>query len=185
MFVWPTNPSSMAKLNGLWGKTVGGNSKLHVKVDYVSSKDVKENARQFDLNPFDGSEQIRVDHLRRGACYRVQMYTVTNTGIVSVDKYEEFLRLSPPIVDVKVSNVAKTTALIRITVTSFMEDPLHPVIGDLSDCSLNLVVLDESNMSVLEKRLNFGDLNAPSMPIDGLRPYHKYTMNSKVCLLFY
>ncbi|CAD5215307.1 unnamed protein product [Bursaphelenchus xylophilus] len=177
VFTWP---GDLKNISELWTKTVGKSSKLHIRVDPLSENNKKDGSRQFDTSPFDGTNEVHIDHLRRGTCYKVHMYTVTNSGIVSLNKFEEFIRLSPPSVDVKVDKVDKREVAIRISVTSFMIDPLHPVIGDLSDCLLHLQVVDEKNTVILERSINFVDLNAPIVKLNGLLPYHNYNVNSMV-----
>lgn len=70
-----------------------------------------------------------------------------------------------------VENVTKNSAVLKVSVVSFMDDPLHPgrpvnilitsilVNGDISECSLNIVVVDASGMTVLDKLLTFNELS--------------------------
>jgi hypothetical protein len=44
---------------------------LHVRVDSVSERKNKDGVRQYDTWPEDPNKFVQIDHLRRGACYKV------------------------------------------------------------------------------------------------------------------
>ncbi|KAI6184291.1 Protein-tyrosine-phosphatase [Aphelenchoides bicaudatus] len=175
---WPTSETKMEKLKQLWPIIVGNGSMLHVRVDSISDRKNKDGVRQYDTWPEDPNKFVQIDHLRRGACYKIQLYTVTSSGIVSTQKFEELRRLSPPSIAVSVENITRNSATMKVSVVSFMDDFLHPVNGDISECSLNIVVIDSTGMTVLDKLLSFNELSGILM--DGLRPYHTYTLKPKV-----
>lgn len=74
---WPRggNSSRLRRLrDDIWPTLVGVRSKLLVRVEPTPSR-AREDARQLDLRPdvetADGGSVVQIDHLRRGACYRV------------------------------------------------------------------------------------------------------------------
>lgn len=85
------------------------------------------------------------------------------------------MRLSAPSITVTPEEISKSTATFRITNTS-------PVSSDSSACNLHVVVLDTHVMAVYDRTT---PLTAEISPIvlQGLRSYHKYTINSQVKLL--
>lgn len=127
---WSSSETKMEKLRRLWPIIVGNDSKLHIRLDSVSDKKTRETTRQYNTSPDDTNKFVQIDHLRRGACYKLQIYTVTSSGIVSTEKYEELRRLSPPLIGVSVENITKNAATVKVTVVSFMDDMLHPVNGN-------------------------------------------------------
>lgn len=52
------------------------------------------------------------------------------------------------------------------------------------ECFLNVVVLDMHSHVVLDKTLRAQSNAFPAVELNGLRPYHKYTVNSKVSSAF-
>ncbi|KAI6178884.1 Protein-tyrosine-phosphatase [Aphelenchoides besseyi] len=176
---WPSDEAKSVKLKSMWDQIVGNGSKLHVRIDPVPASN-REESQQFDLLPESEIRHVQADHLLRGACYRIQIYAVTSSGIVSTQKFVEMRRLAPPAVDVRVERISKSSAVVRIAVLAFIEDPRHPVVGDSTDCSLNLIVVDAFGEKVLDRRLSFAELSAPSVHLDGLRPFHKYHLRPKV-----
>jgi hypothetical protein len=81
------------------------------------------------------------------------MYTVTSSGIVSTKRFEEFFRLSAPVVDLRVTKISKNTAVVQIAVPS-SSDRLHQVSSYFNDCNLNVVVLD-MHSKILNKKIIF------------------------------
>uniref|UniRef100_A0AC34PVP8 Uncharacterized protein n=1 Tax=Panagrolaimus sp. JU765 TaxID=591449 RepID=A0AC34PVP8_9BILA len=140
---WPPSEVSMAKIKDSWEKIVGNDSQLHLKIEPMitvkgPSEDLKESIRQVETSPSKSDASVVVDHLRRGACYRIQMYTVTSSGIVSSNRFEEHIRITAPIVNLAVDQITKNTAVLKILVTTNQEKGFD-VSSDISDCMLNVV----------------------------------------------
>lgn len=68
---WPTSETKMEKLRRLWPVIVGNGSKLHVRIDSVNDRKNRDGVRQYDTSPEESNMPIQIDHLRRGACYKV------------------------------------------------------------------------------------------------------------------
>lgn len=103
---------------------------------------------------------------------KVQIYTVTKSGIVSAQRFEEMHRMSAPSVNVTTEEIAKTTAVFRIAL-----DTVDNV--DLDECSISLIVLDMHGTSIYEGTVRLSKQPA-RVPLHGLRPYHKYAINAQV-----
>ena len=183
---WPPSDVAVSKIKTLWGKIVGNETQLHLKVDPVSSasiqglqEEVKESTRQVETSPSNSEASVVVDHLRRGACYRIQMYTVTSSGIVSTNRYEEHLRTSAPLISLSVDQISKNTAVLKIQVITNQEKQFS-VSSDISECILNIVVMDTHSTVIYDRTLKMIDSVVPSILLEGLRPFHQYSINSQI-----
>lgn len=120
----------------------------------------------------------------------MRLYTVTTSGIVSKNRFEKFYRLEAPLVEIKVGQVLKNSAIIQAFLihSNYAHNlennkPLSSKISE--ECILNIVVMDRHSLIILNKLLNLKDNSAPSLSLDGLRPYYKYTVNSQVIFGFF
>ncbi|GMT15485.1 hypothetical protein PFISCL1PPCAC_6782, partial [Pristionchus fissidentatus] len=158
---WPVSDLFIEKLKDLWNKVVGLDSSLHARVSQPKSNDT----RQFETSPYT-LKPIFISNLTQGACYKVQLYTVTKSGIVSDARFDESIRISPPPIDVTLHSVSKTVASIRLSLIAQKNITLP-------ECQVLLVVTDENGLAVFDRHL---PLPSPlsDVPLDGLRPFHKY-----------
>ena len=104
--------------------------------------------------------------------FQVQVYTVTKSGIVSALRFEEYMRIGAPSMNITTEDVAKTSAQFRLVL-------LESVLIESSECNINAVVFDMHSMAVYDKTLSLTSDMAPIF-LQGLRPYHKYTINIQV-----
>uniref|UniRef100_A0AC35FTE1 Fibronectin type-III domain-containing protein n=1 Tax=Panagrolaimus sp. PS1159 TaxID=55785 RepID=A0AC35FTE1_9BILA len=192
---WPPSEVQMLKIKDLWAKIVGNSTQLHLKVDphiYPTSvstsallgsqgleAQMKDSVRQVETTPSASETSVIVDHLRRGACYKIQMYTVTSSGIVSTNRFEQFLRMSAPIVNLGIEQITKNTAVLKINVVTNQEKQ-YAVSSDISDCNFNVVVMDTQSTVIYDRTLRMQDSTMPSILLEGLRPFHKYSINSQI-----
>ncbi|RCN33711.1 fibronectin type III domain protein [Ancylostoma caninum] len=102
----------------------------------------------------------------------IQIFTVTKSGIVSETRFNEHFRLSAPPVNVSVNAITRTSAALQAAFVS-SED------AD-GECFLNIVVLDMHSHVVLDKTLRAQSNAFSAVELNGLRPFHKYTVNSKI-----
>ncbi|KAI1720266.1 protein-tyrosine phosphatase domain-containing protein [Ditylenchus destructor] len=195
---WPASEVSMLRISDLWAKIVGNESRLHFTLNPYSFGEPtaeKESVRQMETEP-DKNKPIVVEQLKKGACYKIHMYTVTSSGIVSKHRLEQFFRLDPPVVEIAVGQISKNSAMIQafvikslagntdllrpsaITTTSAWPEPRPITVSN--DCVLKIVVLDSHSNIIYDRTLPLKDNSAPSLPLDGLRPFFKYTINSQV-----
>uniref|UniRef100_A0A915EGL5 protein-tyrosine-phosphatase n=1 Tax=Ditylenchus dipsaci TaxID=166011 RepID=A0A915EGL5_9BILA len=185
---WPNSEVSRLRVMDLWSKIVGNDSRLHFtlnpQTDELKSHE-REPVKQVETTPVENISII-IDQLKRGACYKVHLYTVTSSGIVSKHRFEQYFRLSSPLVEVAIGQITKSSAMIQAFVIKGASD-LMTTTGSYasaaisSECVLNIVVLDGYSVVVYDKTLvlkNSG--GAPSLPLAGLRPFFKYTVNSQV-----
>ncbi|ETN76437.1 fibronectin type III domain protein [Necator americanus] len=103
---------------------------------------------------------------------QIQIFTVTKSGIVSETRFNEHFRLSAPPVNVSVHGITRTSATLYSSFISAEEAD--------GECFLNVVVLDMHSHVVLDKTLRTRSKSLPSIELNGLRPFHKYSVNSKV-----
>lgn len=192
---WPPSEVAMLKIKDLWSKIVGNNTQLHLKVDphiyptTISTSpllgqqgleaQMKDSVRQVETTPSAAETSVIVDHLRRGACYKIQMYTVTSSGIVSTNRFEQYLRMSAPIVNLDIDQITKNTAVLKINVVT-NQDKQYAVSADISDCNFNVVVMDTQSTIIYDRTLRMQDSTMPSILLEGLRPFHKYSINSQI-----
>ncbi|CAJ0581335.1 unnamed protein product, partial [Mesorhabditis spiculigera] len=171
---WPQSEVFMSKLKDMWAKIVGQKSVLQLRLTPLDKGKTRERSRQFDSQPSKG-EPIVVQGLRRGSCYQVQIYTVTRTGIVSEARYNESLRMAAPPVSLILDAVTHTTATLKFH-TNF-SDPVNSTPNP--ECQLSVTVSDMHQMVVFDRRLPLS-VDMPPLALTGLRPYHKYNVNSQV-----
>lgn len=89
-----------------------------------------------------------------------------------MEKFEELLRISAPLVNITAEEIAKSAATFRVTLQS-------PVVFDPPECSLHIMVLDMLNMTIYDRTTPLTPEISPIV-LEGLRPYHRYTINSQV-----
>ncbi|GMS85421.1 hypothetical protein PENTCL1PPCAC_7596 [Pristionchus entomophagus] len=164
---WPVSDLFIEKLKQLWNKVVGSDSVLHARISHPHSNET----RQFETSPFT-LKPIFISNLTQGACYKVQLYTVTKSGIVSGARFDESIRISPPPIDVTLHSVSKTVASIRLSLIS-QKNLTQP------ECQTLLVVTDENGLAVFDRHLPLASPIA-DIPLDGLRPFHKYIATTQV-----
>uniref|UniRef100_A0A8R1XN36 Fibronectin type-III domain-containing protein n=1 Tax=Onchocerca volvulus TaxID=6282 RepID=A0A8R1XN36_ONCVO len=174
MLEWPTAEMARARLDDIWENIVGSESTLHLRVDPLSksiSGTWQEQSKRFERKHYE-RDPLTVPKLRRGACYKIQIYTVTKSGIASAQKFEELLRISAPQVNITAKEIAKSTASFRVILES-------PVIFDPPECSLHVAVSDMRNMTIYDRTTPLTPEISPVV-LEGLRPYHRYVINSQV-----
>uniref|UniRef100_A0A915PW08 Fibronectin type-III domain-containing protein n=1 Tax=Setaria digitata TaxID=48799 RepID=A0A915PW08_9BILA len=174
MLEWPMAEMARARLDDVWENIVGSDSTLHLRVDPVSksiSETWQEQPKRFERKQYE-RDPLTVPKLRRGACYKVQIYTVTKSGIASAQKFEQLIRISAPLLNVTTEKITKSTASFRVTLES-------PVIFDPPECNLHIVVLDMLNMTIYDRTTPLTPEISPVV-LEGLRPYHRYVISSQV-----
>ncbi|MCP9261710.1 Tyrosine-protein phosphatase 10D [Dirofilaria immitis] len=171
---WPVTEMAQARLDDVWENIVGSDSTLHLRIDPLS-KSVngawREQSKRFERKQYE-RDPLTVPRLRRGACYKVQIYTVTKSGIASAQKFEELLRISAPQVNITTKEIAKSTASFRAILES-------PVIFDPPECNLHITVLDMRNMIIYDRTTPL-TTEISSIVVDGLQSYHRYVINSQL-----
>ncbi|VDK47267.1 unnamed protein product [Anisakis simplex] len=130
---WPEDEMRRRRLNDIWRNLVGNDSSLHMRVDPLSASAISEQSKQFESKPSD-DEPIVIRNLRKGSCYKIQIYTVTKSGIVSSERFEELFRMSAPAVNVTREEILKTSAVFRV----HLYDGVNV---DRDECSLNIMVM--------------------------------------------
>ncbi|CAJ0958775.1 unnamed protein product, partial [Mesorhabditis belari] len=171
---WPQSEVFMSRMKDMWAKIVGFSSVLQLRVTPLDRNRSKERTRQFESEPSKG-QPIVVTGLRKGACYQVQIYTVTRTGIVSEARYNESIRMAAPSISLLLDTVTHTSGTLKIDAN--LTDPLHGAPNP--DCQLSVTVNDMHQMVVFDRRLPLSS-DMPPLELTGLRPYHKYNVNSQV-----
>ncbi|TMS35191.1 hypothetical protein L596_002642 [Steinernema carpocapsae] len=172
---WPPSEVAMARISDLWAKVIGNDSQLHLKVEPTSAKGTRRQALQSEMTPR-ATDPIVVSNLKKGACYKISIYTVTKSGIVSINRFEESRRISAPSVNITIDRITSSSGVL------YVEKVESEGFDDqLSECSLGVTVFDMHNMAVFEKAYQL-EVNNAIAPVDltGLRPFHKYTITSQV-----
>uniref|UniRef100_A0A158Q3K5 Protein-tyrosine-phosphatase n=1 Tax=Dracunculus medinensis TaxID=318479 RepID=A0A158Q3K5_DRAME len=170
---WPTNGISRARLLDIWKNIVGNDSSLHIRIDPQNNFDQwKEQQKRFALRPFDMDFFIIPD-VQSGACYKIQIYTVTSSGIVSTQKFEEFLRLNSPSLSLVVEEISKTTAVFRSIISSTRNEQQFP------NCKFHIMVTDTYGMNVYNRTKPISSLIS-RITLEGLRPFHRYSVDAQI-----
>ncbi|KAH7716570.1 Protein-tyrosine phosphatase [Aphelenchoides avenae] len=168
---WPQSEVTMLRISDVWAKIVGNDTKLHVKVEPLLGPSTspaaasKDNRREVDLTPSETKP--------------VHLYTVTSSGIVSTQRFEEFIRITAPVVELRIDKVSKNSAALQVSVAN-PEDRRFPVSPDMSDCVLNVMVMDEHSLAIYDRSITLQATSMPPIPLEGLRPFHRYVVNSQV-----
>ncbi|PAV90119.1 hypothetical protein WR25_13324 isoform C [Diploscapter pachys] len=189
--IWPQSDAFLARLKDLWNKVgpssmnsrirhfytrfqlVGTDSVLRLRVIPMTTN----SSRQEKTIVLEGTphknQPLVVSSLRKGACYKIQLFTVTKTGIISETRYNESFRISSPSVNVSLETVTRTEATLRLHLIGKSDEVV-------SDCYVSLVVLDMHSTAVLDKKIPLVLTSLPLVSLIGLRPFHKYTVNTQV-----
>uniref|UniRef100_A0A914H1J2 Dep-1 fifth Fn3-like domain-containing protein n=1 Tax=Globodera rostochiensis TaxID=31243 RepID=A0A914H1J2_GLORO len=78
-----------AALSAWSGPRVSGrDSHLHFSIQPLEA-DSADQQQQVETGPTE-PEPVLIDGVREGACYKVLLYTVTSSGIVSEQRFEQF-----------------------------------------------------------------------------------------------
>ncbi|KAK5980909.1 Fibronectin type-III domain-containing protein [Trichostrongylus colubriformis] len=165
---WPQSDVFMSRLRDIWNKVVGPNSQLQMR---LFPADGLGKGSRLQGDPLAASPLV-VGSLKKGTCYKVQIFTVTKSGIVSESRYNDYFRMSAPPVNISVHDVTRSSAVLHAAFISFEEVD--------QECVLNAVVLDMHSHVVLDKTLKAQSQNFTPIELNGLRPFHKYTVNSKI-----
>ncbi|CAD6191999.1 unnamed protein product [Caenorhabditis auriculariae] len=168
--LWPQSDVFMSRVRDIWNKVVGPESTLHLRVTPFGA--AAERARQFKTSPR-SAEKVFVPSLVKGACYKVQVYTVTPTGIISDVQHDETIRMSSPPVNVTLEAVTRASATLKLSSDSWEE-------ATATDCQVSVVVRDMHAQIVFDKRLPLSTTLVPLLQLNGLRPFHKYTVNTQI-----
>lgn len=80
--------------------------------------------------------------------------------------------MSAPSVNITTDEIAKVTAAFRVAIDTEKN-------VDADECAVSLIVLDMHGASVYDRSLRLSRQPAHVL-LDGLRPYHKYTINAQV-----
>lgn len=114
---------------------------------------------------------------------QVHLYTVTTSGIVSRLRDERLMRLQAPLVEMApVGQITKSSAQLQ----AFLIAPRAAGAGDRSlaaisdDCTFHVVITDEGQSHVVNTSTRLRDNPAPSLHLDGLKPYSKYSASAQV-----
>uniref|UniRef100_A0A0N5AJA9 Protein-tyrosine-phosphatase n=1 Tax=Syphacia muris TaxID=451379 RepID=A0A0N5AJA9_9BILA len=170
---WPTDDASFERLQELWKEVVGDDSTLHLNLELQTSptSKLKEEAQKYVMH-ISQKEPLILPNLLSGACYKVQIYTVTKFGIVSIERFEEYIRLSVPAMNLTVENVTKSSA-------KFYFQYSDSVRLDRTECYINVLVLDMHSSAIYNRSLSLATDIVPVL-LNDLRPYHKYTINTQI-----
>ncbi|VDM52330.1 unnamed protein product [Angiostrongylus costaricensis] len=110
--------------------------------------------------------------------FQIQIFTVTKSGIVSETRFNEYFRMSPPGVNMSVHSITQTSATLHLVfpydVGFFVPDNPDP------QSELNVVVIDMHGHVVLDKTQKAHGNVLSEIKLNGLRPYHKYSLNAKI-----
>jgi hypothetical protein len=110
------------------------------------------------------------------------LYTVTSSGIVSAQRFEQHLRLNPPQLDLAVGQLSATSA----TLQAFLFRSPGAVAANANSaisphCQLHVLVSDSSTSELLlDRTLSLADQKSLSLAVEGLRPWRKYAANAQV-----
>lgn len=172
--IWPKSEVFMTRVKDIWNKVVGADSVLNMRVTPIGTIDeATDKTQRFETSP-KSLDPVFVKNLVKGACYRVQLFTVTKTGIISETRHNETIRMSSPAVNVSLESVTRSSATLRIVFAT------HHDSTSIANCQMHIVVRDMNGKSVFDKRMQLTSSFAPLLNLDGLRPFHKYTVNTQI-----
>uniref|UniRef100_A0AC35U5L6 Protein-tyrosine-phosphatase n=1 Tax=Rhabditophanes sp. KR3021 TaxID=114890 RepID=A0AC35U5L6_9BILA len=173
---WPKSDLGMLKISEAWSKVVGNDSSLQLKIENSSGP---KQIKSFSTNPYTYKDII-INNLIRGACYNVEIYTVTSTGIVSNEKFDQTMRITLTTLEISTENLSKQSTEVTITDTGNLSE-WHE---NSQDCKLSVAVSDGSGLkNVYEKDIQMNKPNfskASKIRLDNLKAYTKYTINSQI-----
>lgn len=98
---------------------------------------------------------------------------MTSSGIVSTQKFEEFLRLNSPSLSLVVEEISKTTAVFRSIISSTRNEQQFP------NCKFHIMVTDTYGMNVYNRTKPISSLIS-RITLEGLRPFHRYSVDAQV-----
>ncbi|KAL3123411.1 hypothetical protein niasHT_004583 [Heterodera trifolii] len=188
---WPQSEVARLRIADLWARIVGRDSHLHFSVQLVEP-DGNDQQQQVETGPTE-PEPVLIEGVREGACYKVLLYTVTSSGIVSEQRFEQFVRVRPPQLDLTVGQLSARSA----TLQAFLFRPKHFSNGTFASgtsatppssispqCHLHVIVSQVAfgtSEVVTDRTLPLGDQRSPpSMALTELKPWHKYVADPQV-----
>uniref|UniRef100_A0A158P6K0 Protein-tyrosine-phosphatase n=1 Tax=Angiostrongylus cantonensis TaxID=6313 RepID=A0A158P6K0_ANGCA len=160
---WPQSDVFMARIKDIWSKERPA-SQLQMR---LFPTDGVGKGRRLHGDPYNASS-LYIGSLRKGSCYKIQIFTVTKSGIVSETRFNEYFRMSAPGVNMTVHSITQTSAILHLV---FLSD-----VGVF----LNVVVIDMHGHVVLDKTQKAHGNVLSEIKLNGLRPYHKYSLNAKI-----
>uniref|UniRef100_A0A183BMR4 Protein-tyrosine-phosphatase n=1 Tax=Globodera pallida TaxID=36090 RepID=A0A183BMR4_GLOPA len=181
---WPQSEVARLRIADLWARIVGRDSHLHFSIQPLEADSVDQQ-QQVETGPTE-PEPVLIDG--------VLLYTVTSSGIVSEQRFEQFIRVRPPQLDLTVGQLSARST----TLQAFLYRPKHHNNGTSStiaprgvdetalisaQCHLHVVVTDalDSAEVVTDRTLSLSDQRAsPSVALVGLKPFHKYVADAQV-----
>uniref|UniRef100_A0A0K0ESF9 protein-tyrosine-phosphatase n=1 Tax=Strongyloides stercoralis TaxID=6248 RepID=A0A0K0ESF9_STRER len=172
---WPRNEVKLRKLIDIWSKIIGNGSTLQIKVESLSDRKVIKN---FSTNPY-SAKDIIIPNLIRGACYNIEIYTLTQNGIVSNDKFEKNLRISMTTFDINTENISKTSTIVTFNDTGKIGD-WHE---NSEDCKVAILINDIHGSNVYDKVFNMQSNDKKlfsRIVLNNLKSYTKYAVNSQI-----
>nr|CAD2199662.1 unnamed protein product [Meloidogyne enterolobii] len=197
---WPQSEVARLRIADLWARIVGRDSHLHFSIQPFDNPGP---TIQRETGPTEPSPLV-IDGLHEGECYKVLLYTVTSSGIVSERRFEQFIRKNAPQLDLAVGHLSSRAATIQTfyvsgTSTLFANDNQNNNIRTSKkeklkispQCQLQIQVVDSLTSQLIVERIltlssneqNLQELSTsqlPSLSLDNLKPWRKYVVNGEV-----
>uniref|UniRef100_A0A914I7S7 protein-tyrosine-phosphatase n=1 Tax=Globodera rostochiensis TaxID=31243 RepID=A0A914I7S7_GLORO len=165
---WPQSEVARLRIADLWARIVGRDSHLHFSIQPLEA-DSADQQQQVETGPTE-PEPVLIDGVREGACYKVLLYTVTSSGIVSEQRFEQFIRVRPPQLDLTVGQLSARST----TLQAFLYRPKHHNNGTSSTIAPRGV--DETPSISAQCHLHVVVTDA----LDSAEPFHKYVADAQV-----
>uniref|UniRef100_A0A915MGK7 Fibronectin type-III domain-containing protein n=2 Tax=Meloidogyne javanica TaxID=6303 RepID=A0A915MGK7_MELJA len=173
---WPQSEVARLRIADLWARIVGRDSHLHFSIQPFDNPGP---TIQRETGPTEPSPLV-IDGLHEGECYKVLLYTVTSSGIVSERRFEQFLRKNAPQLDLAVGHLNSRAATIQTFYVSGTSTLFVNVVDSLtSQLIVERILTLSSNEQNLQK-LSTSSSQLPSLSLDNLKPWRKYIVNGEI-----
>uniref|UniRef100_A0A0K0EXU3 protein-tyrosine-phosphatase n=1 Tax=Strongyloides venezuelensis TaxID=75913 RepID=A0A0K0EXU3_STRVS len=172
---WPRNEVRLRKLVDIWSRIIGNDSTLQVKIESSSDGKIIKN---YSTNP-STAKDIIIPNLIRGACYNIEIYTLTKNGIVSNDKYEKNIRISMTAYDINTENISKTSTIVTFNETGKIGEWYENSV----DCKIAVLINDIHGNNIYDKVFNMqkaDEMIFSKIILNNLKSYTKYAVNSQI-----
>uniref|UniRef100_A0A0N4YZZ3 protein-tyrosine-phosphatase n=1 Tax=Parastrongyloides trichosuri TaxID=131310 RepID=A0A0N4YZZ3_PARTI len=172
---WPKNEVKLLKIVDVWSNIVGNGSTLQIKIENTGNDKTIKN---YSTDPHDAKDII-IPNLIRGACYNIEIYTLTQNGIVSNEKFEKNIRVSMTAFDVNTENLSKSSTMITFNDTNNINE-WHE---NSDDCKLAVLINDAQGNIVFDKSYDMKNadfLSFSKIILKELKSYTKYAVNSQI-----
>jgi hypothetical protein len=161
------NITDSTRVLSLWSQLVGVRSQLNIMLTTN-----QQQQRKLSLSPIDGEVRAAFGQLAYGECYKVLVYTVTDSGIVSANRSEHMLRTRPPPAVMQLERTTQTQANMTVS--------LRISGGRLDLCRVDMNITSAATGGTTATQSQTLIDNTTHILFTNLTPFTSYTCTARI-----